>query len=112
MKTINRILLTAAVAVSFTLANRASAGVEAVLSPKAQSLNHPVVAGSSKNDPDLAHGQAQIGSPKAQSINHPVVAGSSKNDPDLVRLGRTTLSPKLQDLLGPRAKKFEIAPIK
>lgn len=79
MKNIQKIVVLTALAASFAVVNSASAEGQ-FLSPKAQGQQTRVVPGTN-HDPDLAHAAVQSASPKLQQ--QPVMAGNSKNDPDL-----------------------------
>ncbi|MBI3852994.1 MAG: hypothetical protein HY298_22300 [Verrucomicrobia bacterium] len=82
MKSFNKILLVSAVAVGFNLAQAAKAD-EPLLSPRGKANQITRVPGIN-TDPDLVRGQLLGAAAKAQSARPTMIAGSSKNDPDLV----------------------------
>ena len=85
-------LYAAALVAAFTLANYAGA-VEQPFSPKAD-MRHPVIQSGSHADPDLVHGQPQLG--KAIPVVK-LASGSSENDPDtLAMIKSCSLSPRLK----------------
>jgi hypothetical protein len=112
MKTMNKILLMSAVALSMTAVSNAKAD-GALLSPRAQENQIRTVAGTN-SDPDLAHRQmAQNGvllSPRAQANQATRVAGTN-SDPDLVAaMQAQTGSPKSKSLQPVQV--YQIAPMK
>jgi len=107
MKTTNKLLLAAAVAVSLTFANRAVAG-EPLLSPRAKDNQIKIVSGVTGEK--LERGLLP-GSPKGRDQAASVRKVSGTNA-DSIDRSLVLTSPKARDVFGPRIVKFQVAPAK
>ena len=110
MKTTNKILLAAAIAVSFTFANRVNAG-DVVMSPRAQEMQTRMISGIN-TDPNLTENRDFSISPKTLELRTRVANGTS-NDRDLVAESRNYAgTPKSHDFPGNASVQMEVAPVK
>ena len=109
MKTTNKMILAATIAVTLTLANRVSA-FDLPFSPKSNS-RHPVVQ-TGAHDTDYVHNQTALGNAAAsKSAGHPVVAGSAQDDPNLIKaLSACSMSPHMKD--SPECKRCKMMTMK
>jgi len=109
MKPINKLLFVAAIAVALISINRVAAADTNPGSPKAQELaaSYRTVAG---NTPDLIDRSIKAGSPKALESAASVRKVQSTT-PDLLDRSYAGI-PKQKELLGARAREFQVAPIK
>lgn len=90
----------------------AAYGHDVALSPKAMSMQPRIVARASSTEIDLAHAPIakNAKSPKGEAMVTKVVARTGA-EPNLT--ARTpNLSPRAQEMLGRRAIRFEVAPLK
>ena len=108
MKTTPLILTLSLIALA-GFSSRSFADQSVPLSPRAESMRAKAVSGASiaresvKTESTL--------SPRAASMQRSVSSGAAGGDIDLAHRG-STLSPRAQTLLGDKAKRFEIAPLK
>ena len=112
MKSVNKVLLAAVVAVTLTTVNYAKAD-GAFLSPRAQENQIHIVAGSSANNPNLLTNRP-TGNVRGWASARSLVTTPGVNTTDLVSGPRPTMSPKdpryaqaLQEL-----REVQIAPLK
>jgi hypothetical protein len=107
MKTMNKILLAAAVAASFTVISNVNAG-ERLLSPRAKDNEIQKVSGTSKKtlERGILAGTPR-GREQAESLRK--VAGTTENTIDR---SFVTASPRLREVHGTSAKEFQVAPVK
>ncbi|MDB6019451.1 MAG: hypothetical protein JWR19_3940 [Pedosphaera sp.] len=117
MKNINKLMLAAAVAASFALANRASADDHILLSPRAQANRVSTLSTAkvttTESKAQVAPSQATpVGSPRMQSLKLDRAIGDSKNDVDLVRQQRELVYTGRNPTRDTQVRQFEVAPLK
>ncbi|MBI2950228.1 MAG: hypothetical protein HYY23_21555 [Verrucomicrobia bacterium] len=112
MKTMNQFLLTATFLAALAFSNTTRAADEPLASPRAKANEIKRVSDSGSDVDLVHAKATQIASPRSLAARHPVVAGSARNDVDLAHAKGPFFSPRYLAIFGAKAGKFEIAPLK